>query len=72
MTQLAAVLDKVASEAQKYSLLRAVLSLLTAPFYVVGFAVGLVWFVVAWAWAAVVVGFRGGITPRSPARRASD
>jgi hypothetical protein len=35
---------------------RALLSVLAAPFYVVGFLVGLVLVAVVWCWAAVQVG----------------
>lgn len=36
---------------------KLVLSVLVAPFYVVGFVVGLLWLVVRFAYAGVVVGF---------------
>lgn len=49
--------DRVGVQAQQIRPLRAVLSVLAAPFYAVGFLVGLVVVVAVWVWAAAQVGF---------------
>jgi hypothetical protein len=54
------MLERVAAVARKADPAKAGKAVLAAPFYVVGAAVGLLWFCLTWAWAAVVVGFSDG------------
>jgi len=49
--------DRVAARAASVPFARVLLSLLMVPFYVLGFAAGLVWAAVSWGYAAVLVGF---------------
>jgi hypothetical protein len=61
-----ATLDKITSEARSLSPTRIVATIITAPFFVIGWVVGLVFIAVALLWSAVVVGFRVGreVSPR--------
>lgn len=55
--------DTVAARAAELRPARLLLSVLAAPFWLLGMVAGVVWLVVAWAVAAVQVGFadaRGG------------
>lgn len=49
--------ERIAAKAKSYKPSRAAGTLIALPFIAVGWLVGAVWFVAAWAWAAVVVGF---------------
>jgi len=51
-----AMLDRVAVQAQALQPLRIFLSVLSAPFYAAGWVLGMVWVVLAFAYAAVLVG----------------
>lgn len=48
---------RVADRAQEIRFTRALLSILAAPFWVLGAIVGVIWVAVAWCAAAVVIGF---------------
>ena len=48
---------RVAAKAAEVRPARAALSVLAAPFYVVGWLLGLVFVVLVWCWAAAQVGF---------------
>lgn len=50
------LVDQVAAQAATFRAVRAVLTILAAPFFVAGIMVGVLWLAVAWAWAAVQVG----------------
>ena len=61
--------DRVAVQAQQIRPVKALLTVLAAPFYAVGFAAALVVVVVTWFWAAAQVGWAdarrrdgGGVT----------
>lgn len=49
--------ERVAVRAQSVNVFKLVLSVLALPFYVLGLVAGLVWLVLSWSYAAVVVGF---------------
>lgn len=49
--------DRVAERAASVRLVRVLLSLLAAPFYVLGLVAALVVLAASWAWAACGVGF---------------
>lgn len=49
--------DRVAVQAQQVRPVKALLTVLAAPFYVVGFLAALVVVVAVWFWAAVQVGW---------------
>ena len=53
---VAVTIDRVAERAATFKPARAVLSLLAAPFYLLGLLLGILWLGVAWAYAAVLVG----------------
>lgn len=48
--------QRVADRASEFDPARAVLTVLAAPFYLVGLLVGIVWVALAWIWAAVLTG----------------
>lgn len=56
--------DRIEERARTLKPSRAVLGIVALPLYAVGWFVGIVvravWFVLAWAWTATVVGFRTG------------
>ena len=54
---MAAIVDRVQSQAAEVRVLRVVLSVLAAPFYVVGLLVAVLWVAVTWCIAAAQVGF---------------
>lgn len=54
------VFDRVQAKASELVPLKVLLSILAAPFYVLGFLVGVLWFALAWAYAAVLVGVQDG------------
>lgn len=62
MTAFTHVLERVETEARALQPARVALTLVSAPFFAVGWVVGhvfrMVWFVVAWAWTALLVGWR--------------
>lgn len=66
MTTYAATLDRIANEARVLSPARIAATIITTPFFVVGWCVGVVFVAVALLWSAVVVGFRMGreVSPR--------
>jgi len=53
---VAAIVDRVAVEALNVRPVRALVTLLTLPFVVLGFVLGVLWLVVRFAYAAVKVG----------------
>jgi len=59
--------ERVAAHAADIRPVRVALAILSAPFYLLGLLVGLVWVAVAWAAAAVVVGVHD-MRDRSTAR----
>jgi hypothetical protein len=65
----AATLEKITAEARSLSPARIAATVVTAPFFVIGWVVGLVFVAVALLWSAAVVGFRAG-RDVSPRRRA--
>ncbi len=48
--------QRVAARAAQISFTRALLSILAAPFYAVGFVVGVLLVALSWVWAALAVG----------------
>ena len=48
--------NRVAARAAQIRPLSVLLSVLVFPFYVIGFVVGVVWLLISWAFAAVLVG----------------
>lgn len=48
--------QRVADRAADFDLVRALLSVLAAPFYLVGLLAGVLLAVLAWCWAGVLVG----------------
>ncbi len=67
---------RVAAKAQTFTPLRALLTLLTLPLWLVGAVAGVLWLVVTWAAAAVVLGFdealERGSAPRAATKPAPD
>ena len=57
-------LDKITNEASSLSPGRVAATVVTAPFFVVGWLVGIVWLCVALLWSAGVVGFRSARSTR--------
>lgn len=55
---------RVAEKAASFKPATVLLSILVAPFYVVGFLAGVVWLLLSWAFAAVAVGF-GAVKPKA-------
>lgn len=49
--------ERVATRAQSVNVVKLLLSVLTLPFYVLGLVVGVVWLVLSFAYAGVLVGF---------------
>lgn len=62
----AATLDRITNEARSLSPARIAATIITAPFFVIGWMVGLVFIALALLWSAIVVGFRVGreVSPR--------
>ena len=62
MSKFPQVLERIDAEARSYRFRRAALTLVAAILFSVGWLIGIafraVWIVLAWAWAAAVVGFR--------------
>jgi len=54
------IADRVAERARRADPGRAVRTLAALPFYAIGWVAGTAWFVLAWVWASVVVGFADG------------
>lgn len=58
----AALVERVDSDARELRARRVLLTIVTAVLFAVGWLIGAVfravWLVVAWAWAAAVVGFK--------------
>ena len=57
--------ERVALKAQTVRPVQVLLTILAAPFYVIGFLIGFIWAALVWLWAATTVGFadarsRGG------------
>jgi uncharacterized membrane protein (DUF485 family) len=59
--------DRVQARAATFQPLRAFLSVLAAPFYAIGFLVGLLLVIVSWVVAAVQVGAADARARRAPA-----
>lgn len=53
-------LQRIAADASKLTPAKVLLTLLAAPFYTVGVAVGIVWLVLTFVWSAVAVGIDSG------------
>lgn len=51
------LVDKVAARAHSITPLKVLLTVLAAPFWLLGAVVGLVWVALVWAGAAIAVGF---------------
>lgn len=49
-------IDRVQAQAAQLQPLKILLSVLAAPFYVLGWVFGVVWVVLSWSLAAVLVG----------------
>lgn len=49
--------ERVAAKAVDIRVARILLTILAAPFYVVGFVAGVLWLALRWVFAALVVGF---------------
>lgn len=49
--------DRVAAKAAEFKLTRVLLSILAAPFYVVGAVAAVLWMAGAWAISGVLIGF---------------
>lgn len=49
-------IDRVQTQAAQLQPLKILLSVLAAPFYVLGFVFGILWVVFSWSLAAVLVG----------------
>ena len=49
--------QRVAARAGEIRILRILLTVLAAPFYVIGFVVGFVWLAVRWTISALIIGF---------------
>jgi hypothetical protein len=54
----ATTFDRIAVQAQQVRPLRALLTVLAAPFYLFGLFFGLLWVALAWCGAAVLIGVR--------------
>ena len=58
------LLDQVHAHARELRPLRVLLTILAFPFFALGWIVrtvfGAIWFVAAWCWAAIVVGWTAG------------
>jgi hypothetical protein len=52
--------DRVADKAAEVSIGRLLLSIPAGLLWLVGATVGAVWFLLAWCWAALVIGFGDG------------
>ena len=50
--------DRVATKAVDVRVFKVLLTLIALPFYVLGFLAAVVWLVVRWCVAAVIVGFQ--------------
>lgn len=59
---LAHVLERIETEARTLQPARVALTVVSTPFFVLGWLIGhawrAVWFVVAWVWTAALVGWR--------------
>lgn len=60
MAVLGIPVESIRSEARELHPSRALLTLLFLVPFLAGWAVGAVWTALAWAWAAVVAGYRQG------------
>jgi hypothetical protein len=49
--------DKIAERATSYRPMRALLTVLSAPLYVLGFLIAMLWLAGTWMWAAAATGF---------------
>jgi hypothetical protein len=49
--------QEIATKAATYDPVRAVLTVLAAPFYVLGLVAAVLWLSASWVWAASVTGF---------------
>jgi hypothetical protein len=57
--------ERVATKAADVQVGRLLLSLLALPFYVLGFAVGVLFAAIAWVYTAAVIGFRDVVPAQS-------
>ena len=60
MTAFRIDLDAIAEKAASFSLVRALLAIPATLLYIVGTLAAVVFLVLAWMWAALVVGFTEG------------
>lgn len=62
----ATTLDRIAAEAKQLRPGRVLLTIVTAPFFLIGWLIGVVWLALALLWSAGVVGCRAGreVSPR--------
>lgn len=49
-------LQRIATDARGFQPTKVLLTILAAPFYLLGLVIGLVWFVLIMVWASVAVG----------------
>lgn len=49
--------DRVAARAADLQVARVLLGILAAPFWLIGFVVGVIWTAAVWLWAAALVGY---------------
>lgn len=54
---MASLVDRVAAQSRNVRVLRVLLWVLAAPFYVLGFVVAGAWVAILWAFGALKVGF---------------
>lgn len=57
--------ERVTAKTTDVRIGRALLSIVAAPFYAIGFLLGLVLVVIVWCWAAVTIGISDGRRVRS-------
>lgn len=57
--------ERVATRAQSVNVVKLLLSVLALPFYVLGIVAGVLWLVIQFAYAGVVVGFSDAARRRS-------
>jgi hypothetical protein len=55
-----ALAERIAERARKASPAKAAKTLLASPLYLMGFVIGGIWYLLAWGWSAIVVGFTDG------------
>lgn len=66
MAILEVPVEAINAKARELSLAKGLLALIALPFILLGLAVKAVYFAVVWAYAAVLVGWEMGPSPRRP------